>query len=106
MPAAYGYAFIKPAINWKYEGEPEPHLKGRRMYQPRGKVLGGSSAINGMGFRRPYPNLFNRWAAEGATGWGLDDVLPFFKRLETWHGTPGDLRGTDGPVHVVKGPME
>ncbi len=106
MPAAYSYAFLNPAINWKYEGEPEPHLKGRRMYQPRGKVLGGSSAINGMGFMRPHPRVFDRWVEAGATGWSFDDVLPFFKRLETWHGAPSNLRGTDGPVHVVKGPME
>ncbi len=106
MPAAYGYAFLNPAINWKYEGEPEPHLKGRRMYQPRGKVLGGSSAINGMGFLRPHPALFDAWVHAGAAGWAFGDVLPYFKRLETWHGTPSDLRGTDGPVHVVKGPME
>ncbi|AXX97684.1 GMC family oxidoreductase [Profundibacter amoris] len=106
MPAAYGYAFLNPAINWKYEGEPEPHLNGRRMYQPRGKVLGGSSAINGMGYLRPHPKVFDAWVGAGAKGWGFDEVLPYFKRLETWHGTPSDLRGTDGPVHVVKGPME
>ena len=106
MPAAYSYVFQNPAVNWLYEGEPEPHLKGRRMYQPRGKVLGGSSAINGMGFLRPHPKLFDAWVAAGADGWGWNDVLPWFKRLETWHGTPSDLRGADGPVHVVKGPME
>jgi len=106
MPAAYSYAFLNPAINWKYEGEPEPHLKGRRMYQPRGKVLGGSSAINGMGFMRPHPKVFDRWVSAGARGWSFDEVLPWFKRLETWHGTPSDLRGTGGPVHVVKGPMD
>ncbi len=106
MPAAYGHAFLNPAINWKFEGEPEPHLKGRRMYQPRGKVLGGSSAINGMGFMRPHPRVFDRWVEAGAEGWGFDDVLPWFKRLETWHGPQSPLRGTDGPVHVVKGPMD
>ena len=106
MPAAYGYAFLNPAINWKYEGEPEPTLNNRRMYQPRGKVLGGSSSINGMGFLRPHPGVFERWEKCGAAGWSFTDVLPYFKKLETWHGTPSDLRGTDGPVHVVKGPMD
>ena len=106
MPAAYGYAFLNPAINWKYQGEPEPTLNNRRMYQPRGKVLGGSSAINGMGYLRPHPAVFDAWVKAGAEGWGYDDVLPFFKKLETWHGTPSDQRGTDGPVHVIKGPMD
>ena len=105
MPAAYSYAFMNPAINWMYEGEPEPTLKNRKMYQPRGKVLGGSSSINGMGFLRPHPAIFDQWIAQGATGWSFDDVLPYFKKLETWKGTPSPLRGTDGPIHITKGPF-
>lgn len=106
MPAAYSYVFRNPATNWMYEGEPEPTLNGRRMYQPRGKVLGGSSAINGMGYLRPHPALFDRWVAEGAEGWGWNEVLPFFKRLENWRGPADPLRGTDGPVEITKGPFD
>lgn len=106
MPAAYGYAFMNPTINWMYQGEPEPTLKNRKMYQPRGKVLGGSSSINGIGYLRPHPAVFDRWAEHGARGWSFSDLLPYFKKLETWHGTPNGLRGTDGPIHVVKGPLD
>ncbi len=106
MPAAYSYVFQNPKVNWMYEGEPEPELNGRRMYQPRGKVLGGSSAINGMGFLRPQPALFDQWVAQGAAGWSFDDVLPYFKKLETWHGAPDVRRGTEGPVHITQGPYD
>jgi len=106
MPAAYSYVFMNPAVNWMYEGEPEPTLKNRTMYQPRGKVLGGSSSINGMGYLRPHPAVFDRWTEHGATGWTFEDLLPYFKKLETWHGKPSAVRGTDGPVHVVNGPLE
>jgi choline dehydrogenase len=106
MPAAYGYGFMNPSINWMYRGEPEPGLKNRTMYQPRGKVLGGSSCINGMGWLRPHPGVFDRWTERGAAGWSFDDVLPYFKKLETWTGKPSDLRGTEGPIHVTNGPLE
>lgn len=106
MPAAYSYVFMNPKVNWMYEGEPEPTLKNRKMYQPRGKTLGGSSAINGMGYLRPHPALFAEWVARGATGWSFTDVLPFFKKMETWRGRPGPLRGTDGPVHVTQGSFD
>ena len=65
------------------QGEPEPALDGRRIYQPRGKVLGGSSSINGLGFIRGHPLDFERWAAEGAEGWSYREVLPYFRRSET-----------------------
>ena len=106
MPAAYSTVFMNPAVNWMYRGEPEPHLKNRRMYQPRGKILGGSSAINGMGYLRPHPAVFDQWVALGADGWAFGDVLGYFKRLEHWHGQPSPLRGTGGPVHVVEGPFD
>ena len=86
MPAAYSYVFMNPSINWMYEGEPEPTLNNRKMYQPRGKILGGSSSINGMGFIRPHPALFDEWVKQGARGWSFEDVLPYFKTLETWTG--------------------
>jgi choline dehydrogenase len=106
MPAAYSYAFMNPAINWMYQGEPEPTLNNRKMYQPRGKVLGGSSSINGMGFLRPHPALFDKWVKQGAKGWSFEDVLPYFKKLETWHGGANPMRGTQGPIHITKGPFE
>ena len=106
MPAAYGYVFMNPSFNWMYEGEPEPTLNNRKMYQPRGKVLGGSSAINGMGFQRPHPALFDNWVEAGATGWDFKDVLPYFKKLETWNGQPNPLRGANGPIHIKKGPFD
>ncbi len=106
MPAAYGYAFMNPSINWMYEGEPEPTLNNRKMYQPRGKLLGGSSSINGMGFVRPHYALFDEWIKHGAQGWSYDEVLPYFKKLETWTGVPNQYRGTDGPVHVKKGDFD
>ena len=106
MPAAYSYVFMNPKANWMYEGEPEPTLNNRKMYQPRGKILGGSSAINGMGYLRPHPAVFDEWVSQGATGWSFDDVLPFFKKLENWHGTPSPLRGTNGPVHITTGPFD
>jgi choline dehydrogenase len=71
------------------------------MYQPRGKVLGGSSSINGLGFIRGHPLDFERWAAEGATGWSYREVLPYFRRSETWDGGANAYRGGDGPVKVI-----
>ena len=106
MPSAYGYAYRNPRTTWLYSGEPEPGLNQRRMYQPRGKVLGGSSAVNGMGFLRAHPKLFDRWVEAGADGWSFDDVLPYYMALETWQGSPSDLRGQNGPIKVRKGDRE
>lgn len=106
MPAAYGYAYRNPRLNWAYIGEKEPALGDRRMYQPRGKVLGGSSSINGIGYLRGHPKVFERWVREGAKGWSFDQVLPAYKKLETWHGRPSPLRGMTGPVHVTVGTLD
>jgi len=106
MPSAYGYAYRNPATTWLYYGEPEPALNHRRLYQPRGKLLGGSSAVNGLGFLRPHPAVFDRWVASGASGWAFADVLPYYKRLETWHGPTSDYRGTAGPIHIRTGAKE
>jgi choline dehydrogenase len=103
MPSAYGYAYRNSATTWLYYGEPEPALNHRRLYQPRGKALGGSSAVNGLGFLRPHPAVFDRWVGCGAPGWSFPEVLPYYKRLETWHGPPSDYRGTSGPIHVQTG---
>src|SRR5690606_7585971 len=76
-----------PETNWNYETEPEPHLGGRRLPLPRGKVLGGSSTINAMLYSRGHPGDYDLWRQMGCTGWAFEDVLPYFKRAETnWRG--------------------
>ena len=105
MPAAFGEVWRSDKFSWNYEGEPEPSLGGRRIFQPRGKVLGGSSSINGMCFIRGHALDFERWVGEGAAGWSWREVLPYFKRLETWQGGETAYRGGSGPVYVRKGEM-
>ena len=84
MPAALSIPMNMKAYNWGYLSEPEPHLNGRRMHCPRGKVLGGSSSINGLVYVRGHPLDFERWEEEGAKGWGYRDVLPYFRRAESF----------------------
>ena len=103
MPSALSIPMNMDRYNWGYETEPEPHLGGRRLHTPRGKVLGGSSSINGMVYIRGNPLDFERWEEEGARGWAFRDVLPYFKRAET-RAEGGDLyRGSDGPLHTSYG---
>jgi choline dehydrogenase len=105
MPGALSYPLNMAMYDWGLKTEPEPHLGGRVLHTPRGKVLGGSSSINGMVFVRGHPADFDQWAEEGAAGWGFADVLPYFRRMETWHGGEANaFRGTDGPLHVTRGP--
>jgi len=94
--------------DWGYRAEPEPALGGRRLATPRGKVLGGSSSINGMVYVRGHARDYDHWAQSGAHGWGSADVLPYFRRMEHWHGRTGDVswRGKDGPLHVTRGPAD
>lgn len=99
LPIGYGKTFYDPSVNWMYRTEPEPALDGRQDYWPRGKILGGSSAINAMVHVRGQATDFDDWRALGNPGWGWHDVLPFFLRSETFAGG-GALRGTDGPLHV------
>ena len=103
MPAAFDHVWRNRTYNWMYEGEPEPTLHNRRLFQPRGKVLGGSSAINGLCFLRGHALDFERWHGQGAIGWSWREVLPYFKRLETWQGGESVYRGGSGPVHVKTG---
>ena len=103
MPGALSYPMNMPRYDWGFQTQPEPHLGGRRLATPRGKVLGGSSSINGMVFVRGHRKDYDHWRDGGATGWGYADVLPYFKRMETWHGGASPLRGTDGPLHVTRG---
>jgi len=103
MPAAFGSTWQNPAFNWMFEGEPEPALNNRSIIQPRGKMLGGSSSINGLCFIRGHALDFEGWVADGAQGWSWREVLPYFKRLESWEGGENAWRGGSGPVHVRKG---
>jgi choline dehydrogenase len=106
MPAALSYPMNMARYDWGFVTEPEPMLGGRRLAVPRGKVLGGSSSINGMVYVRGHARDFDHWAEAGAAGWSFADVLPYFKRLETWHGPgPSEWRGADGPLHVTRGPQ-
>ncbi|MBR9652477.1 choline dehydrogenase [Thalassovita aquimarina] len=108
MPAALSYPMNMGLYDWGYQSEPEPHLGNRRLVCPRGKVIGGSSSINGMVYVRGHACDFDHWRDSGAEGWGYADVLPYYKRMESWHdsGHGGDAawRGTDGPLHVTRGP--
>ncbi|WP_282605133.1 choline dehydrogenase [Pelagibius sp. Alg239-R121] len=110
MPAALSYPMNMPTYDWGFQSEPEPHLGGRRLATPRGKVIGGSSSINGMVYVRGHPMDFDHWEDSGAVGWGYKNVLPYFKRMENWHsgGHGGDpaWRGSGGPLHVTRGPRE
>jgi choline dehydrogenase len=108
MPAALSYPMNMARYDWGLHTEPEPHLGNRVLATPRGKVLGGSSSINGMVYVRGHARDFDHWADQGATGWAYADVLPYFKRMEHWHGDAGDpeWRGHDGPLHVTRGPRD
>lgn len=107
MPGALSYPMNMPLYDWGYRSEPEPHLGGRRLATPRGKVIGGSSSINGMVYVRGHACDYDTWAQMGADGWSYADVLPYFRRMESWHdgghGGDPDWRGQNGPLHVSRG---
>jgi len=101
MPAALSYPMNMARYDWGFESEPEPHLANRRLVVPRGKVIGGSSSVNGMVWVRGHARDYDHWAEQGAQGWAYANVLPYFRRIEHWHGAqPSDWRGTDGPMHI------
>ena len=101
MPLGFLRALFDPALSWGYTSEPEPTLGGRSLWLPRGKVLGGSSSINGMFFMRGHSGDFDAWAAHGCAGWSYADVLPYFKRMEkSWRGA-GPWHGAEGPLEVM-----
>jgi choline dehydrogenase len=109
MPAALTFPIGSRYYDWKYESEPEPFLNGRRIYHARGKVLGGSSSINGMIFQRGNPLDYERWAADdGMSAWDYAHCLPYFKRMENCLAAPGTpdepFRGEDGPLILERGP--
>ena len=103
MPAALSYPMRMPRYDWGYQTEPESHLGGRRLACPRGKVLGGSSSINGMVYVRGHACDYDAWEELGAAGWAFRHVLPYFQRMESSHGGEAGWRGRDGPLHVTRG---
>ena len=105
MPAALTYNLRDTKYNWAYETEPQPHMDGRRMYWPRGRVLGGSSSLNAMVYVRGHALDYDRWAGNGLPGWSYAHVLPYFKRAETCARGGDDYRGSSGPLHVSRGSM-
>ena len=107
MPGALSYPMNMPRYDWGYWSEPEPYLGGRQLACPRGKVIGGSSSINGMVYVRGHARDFDTWSEMGAHGWSYADVLPYYLRQESWtsagHGGDPEWRGKNGPLHVTRG---
>jgi len=106
MPAAAAIAARDTRFNWGYIGEPEPHLDGRKITATRGKVLGGSSSINGMVANRGNPQDYDGWAADGLDSWSYTHCLPYFKKMETFSGGANLWRGGDGPQHIETCPAD
>jgi choline dehydrogenase len=100
VPLGYGKLFKEKTVNWMYQTEPEPGLDGRSIFQPRGKVLGGSSSINGLLYVRGQHEDYDRWRQHGNTGWGYDDVLPYFKKAEDQTRGASEFHGVGGPLPV------
>ena len=100
IPLGMGKMHEHRMFDWGFHSEPEPELNGRRIEAMRGKVLGGSSSINVMAYTRGHRGDYDRWAQKGALGWSYADVLPYFKRSETWQGGENTLRGGSGPLGV------
>ena len=106
MPAALSYPMNMKRYDWGYFAEPETSLGGRQLVCPRGKVLGGSSSINGMIYVRGNAGDYDYWEKTGAKGWAYADVLPYFRRMENSHGSDTAWRGNNGPLHVTRGPRD
>src|ERR1700746_3227005 len=100
VPIGYAKLFKEKTVNWMYQTEPEPGLGGRQVFQPRGKVLGGSSSINGLLYVRGQHEDYDRWRQRGNVGWGYDDVLPYFKKAENQQRGANDYHGAGGPLSV------
>ena len=106
MPSALSIPMNMPKYTWSYDTEPEPHLGGRRLHTPRGRVLGGSSSINGLVYVRGNPFDFDDWEDLGATGWAFRHVLPYFRRAETRQEGGDEYRGGDGPLATKYGTLK
>src|SRR6202521_4979517 len=100
VPLGYGKLFKDKSVNWMYQTEPEPGLGGRQVFQPRGKVLGGSSSINGVLYVRGQHEDYDRWRQHGNAGWGYEDVLPYFKKAENQQRGADTYHGVGGPLPV------
>lgn len=100
IPLGYAKLYANPKVNWCYTSEPEPYMNNRRLFQPRGKVMGGTGSINGMIYMRGQPEDFNNWERSGCSGWGWDDVLPYFKKCEDQQRGANEFHGVGGPVSV------
>ena len=100
IPLGYTKTFANPRYNWMFESEPEKELNNRTLYQPRGKVLGGTSSINGMVYMRGTSTDYDGWRQRGCEGWDWDSILPYFKRAEDQERGPNEFHGTGGPLHV------
>jgi choline dehydrogenase len=106
MPAGMSRVVWGDRYSWAFTSAPEPHLENRRLGHPRGKVIGGSSSINGMVWLRGHPRDFDGWAQLGARGWSYEDVLPYFCRSETGPSAADPLRGQDGPIRITRGDVD
>jgi choline dehydrogenase len=104
IPMGFSRVYANPRVNWMYESEPEAQLNGRTLYQPRGKVLGGTSSINGMVYMRGNAADYDEWRQRGCTGWDWDSVLPFFKKAEHQERGANEFHGVGGPLHVSDQP--
>ena len=100
IPLGYARLYSNPRVNWCYNSQPEPHLNNRRLFQPRGKVLGGTGSINGMIYMRGQPEDYDGWANAGCIGWSWSEVLPYFKKCEDQERGADEFHGVGGPVAV------
>ncbi|MCD0502675.1 GMC family oxidoreductase [Bordetella petrii] len=100
LPIGYGKTMFHPVLNWGFYTDPEPGMLGRRIYWPRGRTLGGSSSINGLIYVRGQRQDYDEWREQGNPGWGWEDCLPYFRKLECNDLGPGPTRGTQGPLHA------
>ena len=106
IPLGYARLYANPKVNWCYESEPEIHLNNRRLFQPRGKVLGGSGAINGMIYVRGQAEDFDGWERQGCEGWGFDGVMPYFLKCEDQQRGVSQYHAVGGPVSVADLPSK
>ena len=107
MPAGLSFPIGKKSYDWCYESEPEPYMNNRCVYHARGKVLGGSSSINGMIFQRGNPLDYERWASDqGMSNWDYSHCMPYFKRMENCLAGGDAFRGDDGPLKMERGPCD
>jgi choline dehydrogenase len=104
IPIGFARTFIDPAVNWKFESAPQSGLANRQLYLPRGKVLGGTSSINGMVYIRGNPADYDEWRQRGCVGWDWDSVLPYFKKAQNQQRGADEFHATGGPLHVSDQP--